>query len=307
MINKYAIFSNDVETTSIWLNSLNDETGMKVYREGMPILLDLYRKYNIKSTFFYTGYIARLVPDIVKMVISDGHEIGSHGLSHKKEYGFDIMPYYQQVQHLRESKDILENISGNEVISFRSPALRVGRNTAAALLETGYKIDSSVASQRFDFFMSFGGIKKLNWLFAPRLPYRTKSEDIFKRGDSHLVEIPLSAFLVPYISTIMRIFPTLSSFQRMLHHLETTINNKPVVFDIHPNELIDESYLPRTVNRRVTSQIAYFLQDYLRSNIKVKNLGDKAVSLYEKELLFFLTRQYQFVTMKQYCEINNHL
>ena len=51
-ISKYCLLTNDVETTSIWFNSLRDETGLKVLREGMSVLLDLYEKYEIKTTFF---------------------------------------------------------------------------------------------------------------------------------------------------------------------------------------------------------------------------------------------------------------
>ena len=84
-MNKYCLLTNDVETTSIWFNSLRDKTGLKVLQEGMPILLDLYEKYNIKSTFFFTGYIAKLYPRLVKMILPYGHEVGSHGLSHEKK------------------------------------------------------------------------------------------------------------------------------------------------------------------------------------------------------------------------------
>jgi hypothetical protein len=74
----------------------------------------------------------------------------------------------------------------------------VNQDTARALIETGHRIDSSVASQRFDFF-SFGGLNKLNWLTAPRRPYRVDADNIFKRGDSSLVEVPLSAYFAPYV------------------------------------------------------------------------------------------------------------
>jgi peptidoglycan/xylan/chitin deacetylase (PgdA/CDA1 family) len=176
---RYTLLSNDVETTSIWFNDLRDATGEKVMREGMPRLLDLYAKYEIKSTFFYTGYMANLYPEVVRMAKAAGHEIGSHGKSHIKENGFDIMPYDKQVRHLEYSKKILEDISGNEVVSFRAPALRVAPNTATALLETGFRIDSSIASQRFDFFLSFGSKQKLSFLNAPRLPYRVNRNNLF--------------------------------------------------------------------------------------------------------------------------------
>jgi len=300
------LFTNDVETTSIWLNTLRDKTGEKVLYDGMPILLEIYRKYDVKSTFYFTGYIASKYPDIVRMILADGHEVASHGKSHIKENGFDIMPYDKQVRHLEYTKKLLEDISGQEVISFRAPALRVSNNTAGALIETGYRIDSSVASQRFDFFMSFGGIKKLKWLFAPRLPYRTSYDSIFRKGNSPLIEVPLSALFFPYVGTTMRIFPLITSIQRYGINLESKLNNKPVVFDIHPNEFIDESDEIRVVSKRSKNPINYLLKDWLRSHLKVKNLGPAAIPLYKKEIQFYKDRGYIFTTVKQYC-IDNQL
>ena len=126
------LFTNDVETTSIYHNSLRDMTAIKVYEEGMPLLLDIYQEFNIKSTFF-TGYIAKLNPKIVKMVIPYGHEVASHGLSHKKEDGFDILSNKEQIEHLKISKNILEDISGQKVVSFRAPALRVKNDITKSL------------------------------------------------------------------------------------------------------------------------------------------------------------------------------
>ncbi len=301
-MNKYCLLSNDVETTSIWHNSLRDETGYKVLKEGMPLLLDLYAKYNVKSTFYFTGYIAKLYPEIVKMVVPYGHEVGSHGLSHTKENGFDVMPLQKQINHLKESKDIIENIIGEEIISFRAPALRVNNDTAIALAETNYKIDSSVASQRFDMFMSFGGLKKLNWLTAPRLPYRTSENSLFKKGEGQIIEVPLTASILPYLSTTMRIFPTLTALQRRVMAFESSITGKPIVFDTHPNEFIDESDEERQINKRSKNFLAAFLQDTLRSKLKVKNLGIKGIKIYEREIKYFEKHEFKFCTIKEFCK-----
>lgn len=299
---KYCLLSNDVETTSIWHNSLRDETGIKVYKEGMPALLDLYARYNVKRTFFFTGYIAKLIPDIVKLVLADGHEAASHGMLHIKPNGFDVMPYEKQLRHLKESKALLEDLSGQEVISFRAPALRVNENTTLARAEAGYLIDSSVASQRFDMFMSFGGMKKLNWLIAPRKPYRTNKDSLFRRGNGTIVEVPLSATLLPYLGTTMRIFPGITAMQRKILARETMRNGKPIVFDIHPNELIDESGEKRSIESRSNTPLAYFVQDYLRAKLKVKNLGDKGTALYDREIACFAKKEFQFVTIRNYVE-----
>ena len=301
----FCLFSNDVETTSIWFNTLRDETGLKVLKEGMPILLDIYNEFNIKCTFFYTGHIAKLFPEIVRMIIKDGHEVASHGKSHLPENGFDVMSFEKQKRHLAYSKKLLEDISGQEVISFRAPALRTNKDTARALIETGYRIDSSVASQRFDFFLSFGSKNKFKWLAAPRLPYKVDPENIFKKGDSNLIEVPLTALFFPYVSTTMRIFPIITSLQRRIINLETKLNNKPVVFDIHPNEFIDESGEERAIEKRSNNLIKYILKDLLRSKLKIKNLGSKAIPIYKKEIEYYKNRGYKFFTIKDYCKLHN--
>jgi len=299
---KYILLTNDVETTSIWLNTLRDETGLKVLREGMPALLDIYEEFNIKSTFYFTGYIANLFPDVVKMIISHGHEVASHGKSHIRENGFDIMPLDKQIRHLDYTKKLLEDISGQKVISFRAPALRVNDDTPRALIETGHLIDSSIAAQRFDFFMSFGGVKKLRWLTAPRLPYRTSPDSLLRKGDGPLVEVPLSALFFPYVGTTMRIFPLLTALQKPFISAESKLTGKPVVFDIHPNEFIDESDEERVIHNRTGNIIKYMIQDWLRAQLKTKNLGPKAIPLYRKEIQYYISRNFRAVTVQDYCK-----
>jgi hypothetical protein len=193
------------------------------------------------------------------------------------------------------------------VISFRAPALRVNRYTAIALIETGYRIDSSVASQRFDMFFSFGTINKLKWLTAPRKPYITDTNSLFKRGKSNLIEVPLSATLFPYVGTTMRIFPGITRLQRNLLNVESKINGRPIVFDIHPNEFIDESNEPRIINRRSKNPLSSFVQDYLRSHLKTKNLGLNAIPLYESQIDYFKRKNFEFATIKDYCFKNDLL
>jgi peptidoglycan/xylan/chitin deacetylase (PgdA/CDA1 family) len=296
----YCLLTNDVETTSIYFNMLRPETGYKVWREGMPLLLDLYAKYNIRSTFFFCIDIVKLYPDVVKMVIPYGHEIASHGYSHKISETFGTMTYEKQLQHLILSKKILEDISGQEVISFRAPALRINRFTPQALAEAGYKIDSSVPSQRFDFFLSFGSVNKLKWILAPRKPYRTNHKDLTKKGVGAIIEIPLSATGFPYIGTTLRLMPHITKIQRYLLHIETGFTKKPLVFDIHPNEFIDEACSPRIIERRTSNLIMYLFADLIRSQLKIKNLGPQTLPLYAGMINFYSSKQYCFETIKDY-------
>ena len=301
-MSKYCILTNDVETHSIWFNTLRDETGQKVLEEGMPLLLDIYKKFNIKSTFYFVGDMAEKFPDVVKMILPYGHEVASHGWSHEVNQAFDVLSFEEQKDHLIRSKNILEDISKQKVISFRAPALRVNHHTPLALAEAGFTNDSSVASQRFDMFLSFGGIKKLNWMRAPRLPYRTAPDNLFKKGNGPLIELPLTAFLFPFVGTTLRLFPSITSFQQKLFNLETSYNKKPLVFDVHPNEFIDEHSEKRVIARRTNNPIKYLLSDVIRGKMKIKNLGKKAVPLYEDFISYYVEKGYEFVTVKEYVD-----
>ena len=307
MKTRFCLFTNDVETTSITNNSLNDETGMKVFKEGMPALLELYAKHKIRATFFFTGYIAKLIPDVVKMIVPYGHEVASHGLRHEPQYSFDNLSFDEQKVHLFESKKILEDITGNEIITFRAPAARVQKNTTLALAETGFSVDSSISSQRFDFFLSFGNLQKLRWLSAPRNPYFTAQNDIFKRGQGKILEIPISALVVPYIGTTLRIFPNSIKLVRSLLDLESSISGKPIVFLTHPNEFIQEKDNGGNTKRRAQNFFSYLFGDIIRRRLKLKNLGPGAISLLEKEIKYFNEKGYKFLTCKDYYSMKKNI
>lgn len=301
------LLTNDVETTSIVNGGLRTETGIKVWKEGMPRLLELYARYDAKATFFFIADFAKDFPEIVKMIQPYGHEVACHGYTHDHRQAFDVMSLEEQVKHLSDAKKILEDISGEEVISFRAPALRVNEFTPQALVETGFKIDSSVAPQRIDMFMSLGSKKKLAWLKAPRTPYFVDDENLARRGDMQLLEVPVSSFAVPYIGTFMRIAPSINALTRRLLYLETRNTVKPINFLIHPNELIEEENLQLKTERRAGNVVSYFLSDVLRRRLKQKNLGLKARDLYEKEIFYWHRKNYKFKTMKDLLSNQSYL
>lgn len=297
---RICLITNDVETTSILNHKLRDKTGEYVLNQGMPRLLDLYDKYGVKATFFYTGHVAQLFPDVVRMAHERGHEVGSHGLTHEVSKAFDVLSPEEQLSHLKQSKQILEDIIGEEVVSFRAPAARVDKKFPLIMKEAGFKVDSSVSSQRLDMMFSFGALKKLNWLTAPRHAYFAQDENIFRKGESEVLEVPISAMGFPYIGTFMRIAPGLNRFTRQMLYWETLCNGRQFVFLTHPNEFIDEDQETTEIERRGSNYISYLLGDVIRHKLKVKNLGEKALPIYERELAFFQRKDFEFVTCKDF-------
>ena len=51
----YFLMTNDVESFSIPLNRLDPDTAREVYEVGLPRLLDVYAKTDIRCTFHFTG------------------------------------------------------------------------------------------------------------------------------------------------------------------------------------------------------------------------------------------------------------
>ena len=291
----YFINTADVELTSIAENKPTQAMAKKVLKKGLPRLIDLYSKYDAEATFFYTGDIVEMEPEVVDIVKEHGHEIGCHGYTHYSTTGFDIMDYNEQVEQLSFSKNIIEKVAGH-ICSFRSPELRINEHTIPALEKTGFSIDSSVASQRFDGPMSYGTSMKFNWLTSPRGPYFPSKADPFTIGNSKILEVPVSALIFPYISTAMRISPPI--FNRLERYLlnESKITNNPVVFLTHPNECIYES----SNNPWRSSGLMSYFRDNLRTRLKLKNLGIKAIKMIDRSLNTAKNLDFEFISMKTY-------
>jgi len=115
------------------------------------------------------------------------------------------------------------------------------------------------------------------------------------------VEVPLTATFFPYVGTTLRIFPFLTRIQRRFVYWEAVKRGKPVVFDIHPNEFIEEGSGKREIARRSRSFLQFILADRLRARLKIRNLGRPAIPLYRNEMLFYKDKGFRFMRLDEYC------
>jgi peptidoglycan-N-acetylglucosamine deacetylase len=296
------LITNDVELHSIPKNTIDPAIADEIYKTGLPRLLDLYEKYKVKSTFYFTGDFVEIKPEAVELVKEYGHEIGCHGYTHDIDKAFDVLTFEEQVDHLTRAKKIIESISG-PIRAFKAPALRINEYTIQALETTGFSIDSSVASQRFDGPMSFGSKKKLKWMVSPRLPYHPSTHSPFKKGDSPVLEIPVSAALFPYIGTLMRVHPPLFRTIEKILFIESKLTSKPLVFIFHPNECLDyEEKISEKIiiERRSKSYLEYLFADKIRQNLKLKNLGINAIRLHEESIKNGKAFGFNFINISEY-------
>jgi peptidoglycan-N-acetylglucosamine deacetylase len=149
--------------------------------ETTQILLDLFTKYNIKSTFFVVGYIAQKYPNLINEIKEKGHEIASHSYSH-----LDLRKATRNEveKDLLKSFDIIENITGEKVIGFRAPFFSIDNNNSWILefLKKYVQYDSSI----FPIKTPLYGVPK-----APKIIYHPSKENFVKNDNAEkFIEIP---------------------------------------------------------------------------------------------------------------------
>ena len=81
----------DVESFSIPRNRCDEEAARQVYRQGLPRVLDVFSRYDVLATFYFTGEFAAQVPEAIDLVKENQHEIGCHGYYHEVDRAFDML------------------------------------------------------------------------------------------------------------------------------------------------------------------------------------------------------------------------
>ena len=113
-------------------------TSYRGVEEGTPRLLELFAQEQVAATFFTTGDVARRYPQVVEQIVAGGHELGSHGDTHRR---FSDMTATEAKVELAQSGQVLRHYY--PVTAFRAPNLDFPEEFLPLLLETGYRVDSS--------------------------------------------------------------------------------------------------------------------------------------------------------------------
>jgi len=113
-------------------------------------LLALLGDRGVKATFFVLGLVAERTPGVVRRIVDAGHELGSHGHSHRMAGDLGPAGFEQDV---RRARGLLQDLSGTAVEGFRASTFSIGRGTRWALpvlARCGHAWDSSVFPVRHD-------------------------------------------------------------------------------------------------------------------------------------------------------------
>ncbi len=110
----------------------------------MDTILEMLADRDVRATFFMLGWVARRRPGLVRRVSQAGHELASHGMSHRMVTELTREEFRAE---LTESRSLLQDLSGQPVEGYRAPTFSITPATSWAvdvLAETGYRYDSSM-------------------------------------------------------------------------------------------------------------------------------------------------------------------
>lgn len=119
---------------------------------NVNFILEMLAHRNTKATFFTLGWIAERYPQLVRQIVSEGHELASHGYGHERASEQTEAAFFSDI-HL--AKIVLEDLAGSEVNGYRAPSFSIGAGNLWAfdcLARAGYRYSSSVYPIRHDHY-----------------------------------------------------------------------------------------------------------------------------------------------------------
>jgi hypothetical protein len=231
--------------------------------EGILTLLQMFKKNEIKSTFFVTAIMAEKFPDLMQKIKKDGHEIACHDLDHSPIV--DKLNLTKLISRIRIATQLIKDCTGVCPLGYRAPLFKINRNQLVALYKNGYIYDSSIICSPF--FRSF--------MFFPFPKPFT-----FSVGKNGLViEIPVS--INPFIP-----FPIGGAYIRIFGKKWAKIGikanlllNFPIIFYIHPKDIIVRISGPNWYSYINTSKCANFVEEIVHYAKKNHVIFIRAVDL----------------------------
>jgi len=148
-------------------------------------ILEIFKNYQVSSTFFVSGGIARSSPEVVEEIHNLGHEVASHGYCHEDLTQLDKNDFEKME---KMNKGLLTKITGDKPKGFRAPAFNINTEIINSLERIGYVYDSSVVPS----------IKIPGWFGSygvPLHPYHPSKHSVIEVCEGrNFYEVPLAAF-----------------------------------------------------------------------------------------------------------------
>ncbi|GAA4849376.1 polysaccharide deacetylase [Actinomycetospora corticicola] len=143
----------DIDAVGGWLGSYGGENspgdisrGLFAGDVGVPRVLELFRRYGLRQTFFWPGHSIETFPESFEACVAAGHEIGVHGYSHENPIA---MSRQQESDVLDHCISLIEQRSGTRPTGYVAPWWEFSEITNELVLDRGLRYDHSLMHDDF--------------------------------------------------------------------------------------------------------------------------------------------------------------
>ena len=190
-------FGVDLDAVCGWLGSYGGEDSPDDVSRGMfggyvvtPVLLKLFDRLEIKTTWFVPGHSIETFPAECQMIVQGGHEIGMHGYSHENPIA---MSPEQEEAVLVKCIDLITTVAGKRPTGYVAPWWEFSHITNELLQKHGIKYDHSLMHRDFECYYVRKGDR---WT---KIDYSQPAEHwmhaLVRGEETDLVEIPANWYL----------------------------------------------------------------------------------------------------------------
>lgn len=146
---KSAVFpAFDVDSESVWLGADRENARRLVTtsyggyeaRVGIPKILEVLRRHEVKATFFITGWSIEAHPVTCEAILKDGHEVAHHGYLHLRP---DTAPQQVLEEEMDRGLDALKRVLGVVPAGYRAPWGETSPENMELLKARGIRYSSS--------------------------------------------------------------------------------------------------------------------------------------------------------------------
>ena len=117
---------------------------------GVFRTMDLLDRYGVPGSFFVAGYTAERNEDMVRDIVRRGHEVGHHGYMHEPPATLEP---HQETEILDKASRILEQLTGQLPLGYRSPSFDLSEHSLGSIAERGFLYDSSMMADDAPYFV----------------------------------------------------------------------------------------------------------------------------------------------------------
>lgn len=220
-------------------------------------ILEILDEHSVVGTFFVLGWVAEKFPSLVQEIDAAGHEIGSHSYWHRLVYQLSPSEFRDD---LRRSKQVLEDIIGRSVESYRAPSFSITKQSLWALeilAEEGIRFDSSIFPVHHDRYGIPGARQEIHDL---ETSHGTLCEFPMTVARLGRMNVPASG------GGYFRLYP-----YWLTRRLISKVNRagQPLMFYLHPWEVDPEQ--PRINGVRLLSRSRHYI-NLTQTQAKLKRL-----------------------------------